>query len=62
MEHNPGLTEEQDVSYYIKRDLLKHKETPYKIIRDEIVGRYVTKLNKLGMYRYNRYNCAILRM
>lgn len=39
MEHNPGLTEEQDVSHYIERDLLKHKEPPYKIIRDEIVGR-----------------------
>ena len=40
MEHNPGLTEEQDVSHYVQRDLLKHKEAaPYKIIRDEVVGR-----------------------
>ena len=41
MEHNPGLTEEQDVSHYVQRDLLKHKKAtpPYEIIRDEIVGR-----------------------
>lgn len=41
MEHNVGLTEDQDASQYLKRDLVKRKDQkpPYKIIRDEIVGR-----------------------
>ncbi len=39
MEHNPDVTDDQDVGEYMKRDLLKRKEPAYKIIRDEIVGR-----------------------
>ena len=40
MEHNPGLTDDQDVSLYIKRNLVKQKEPAIKIIRDEEVGRF----------------------
>jgi hypothetical protein len=54
MEHNSGLTEEQDVDQYIKRDLLisSKKSPPYKIIRDEIVGRYIYKYIKLINFRF----------
>ncbi len=44
MDHNPGLTEAEDVALYLKRDLHKRgkgKQAPYEIIRDETVGRYV---------------------
>jgi len=40
MDHNVGLTDEQDISEYVKRDVAKRSTTlPYKIVRDEIVGR-----------------------
>ena len=46
MDHNLGLTDEQDIEQYTKRDLTKHSsktgDAPYKIIRDEVVGRQVT--------------------
>jgi len=41
MDHNQGLTDEQDIARYMKRDLKKHKSLPYKIIRDEVVGRHM---------------------
>ena len=43
MEHNPGLTEDQDVQNYMKRDLIGKSKQLFKIIRDEKVGRYVLK-------------------
>ena len=50
MDHNVGLTDEQDIAEYLKRDVAKRSTTipsktsttttiPYKIVRDEIVGR-----------------------
>jgi hypothetical protein len=42
MDHNVGLTDDQDVAEYLKRDaaqLSTSRVTPYKIVRDEIVGR-----------------------
>ena len=39
MDHNQGLTDEQDIARYLKRDAKKHKSIPYEIIRDEVVGR-----------------------
>ncbi len=43
MEHNPGLSDEDDVKSYLQRDLTKKNKTnpPYKIIRDETVGRHL---------------------
>ena len=44
MDHNVGLTDEQDIAQYMKRDLTKRSKTddlPYAIARDETVGRYV---------------------
>ena len=41
MDHNVGLTDEQDIAEYLKRDVGKRSTTvPYKIVRDEIVGRW----------------------
>ena len=43
MDHNPGLTDAEDVALYLSRDLHKRKDRrappPYEIIRDEVVGR-----------------------
>ena len=39
MEHNPDVTEEQDVSHYVSRNLFQKKDPLFKIIRDETVGR-----------------------
>ena len=42
MDHNPGLTDAEDVALYVDRDLHKRKggkAPPYEIIRDEVVGR-----------------------
>ena len=40
MDHNVGLTDQQDIAEYLKRDVAKRSTTiPYKIVRDEIVGR-----------------------
>ena len=40
MDHNVGLTDDQDVAEYVKRDVAKRStDPPYKIVRDEIVGR-----------------------
>ena len=44
MDHNLGLTDEQDIKKYIERDLTKRTSkvdsVPYQIVRDEVVGRY----------------------
>ena len=44
MDHNLGLTDEQDIKKYIERDLTKRASkvdsSPYQIVRDEVVGRY----------------------
>ena len=44
MDHNPGLTDAEDVALYLSRDLHKRKDRkappPYEIIRDEVVGRW----------------------
>lgn len=43
MDHNKGLGDADDVALYLKRDELKRKKekaaAPYKIVRDEVVGR-----------------------
>ena len=43
MDHNAGISDEQDIERYMKRDLTKRSTSnaspPYKIIRDELVGR-----------------------
>ena len=43
MDHNPGLTDAEDVALYLSRDLHKRKDRKappsYEIIRDEVVGR-----------------------
>ena len=42
MDHNIGLTDEQDIAKYLERDGAKRtgdKKPPYEIIRDETVGR-----------------------
>ncbi len=40
MDHNLGLSDAQDVAEYLKRDATKRSTSlPYKIVRDEIVGR-----------------------
>ena len=43
MDHNIGLTDEQDIKKYIKLDLTKRSSKsgsiPYEIVRNEIVGR-----------------------
>lgn len=43
MDHNLGLTDEQDIEKYTKRDLTtrssKLGSIPYEIIRNEVVGR-----------------------
>jgi hypothetical protein len=40
MDHNLGLSDAQDVAEYLKRDATKRATSlPYKIVRDEIVGR-----------------------
>ena len=44
MEHNPDLKDDQDVSLYVQRDLVKRKDLPIKIVRDEVVGRFVNFL------------------
>lgn len=44
MDHNEGLTDDQDVAKYILRDVAKRAKgetTPYKISRNEIVGRHM---------------------
>lgn len=45
MDHNPGLTDAEDVALYLNRDLHKRKDRkatlPYEIIRDEVVGRHM---------------------
>ena len=40
MEHNPDVTEEQDVNHYVSRNISKKKQA-FKIIRDETVGRHM---------------------
>ena len=40
MEHNPDVTEEQDVNHYVSRNIFKKKQA-FKIIRDETVGRHM---------------------
>ncbi len=53
MDHNVGLTDEQDISEYVKRDVAKRSTTlPYKIVRDEIVGRWD---------RFEHFLCALLQ-
>jgi len=39
MEHNPDLTDDQDASLYLQRNLIKQKDSLIKIVRDEEVGR-----------------------
>ena len=43
MDHNLGLTNEQDIEKYTKRDLTKRSSKPgsipYEIVRNEVVGR-----------------------
>ena len=43
MDHNLGLTDEQDIEKYIKLDLTKRSpktgSIPYEIVRNEVVGR-----------------------
>ena len=43
MDHNLGLTDEQDIKKYIKLDLTKRSSKygsiPYEIVRNEVVGR-----------------------
>ena len=41
MEHNPDLTDDQDASLYLQRNLIKQKDSVIKIVRDEEVGRFV---------------------
>jgi len=41
MDRNQGLTDEQDVARYLRRDVKKHKSLPYEIKRDEVVGRHM---------------------
>jgi len=41
MEHNPDLTDDQDASLYLQRNLIKQKDSVIKIVRDEEVGRHV---------------------
>ncbi len=44
MDHNLGLSDAQDVAEYLKRDATKRTTSlPYKIVRDEIVGRSVKR-------------------
>jgi hypothetical protein len=44
MDHNLGLSDAQDVAEYLKRDATKRATSlPYKIVRDEIVGRSVKR-------------------
>ena len=46
MDHNVGLSDDQDVAEYLKRDVTKRASPsaaslPYKIVRDEVFGRLV---------------------
>ena len=51
MDHNLGLTDEQDIKKYIERDLTKRTSkvdsVPYQIVRDEVVGRYEYYLSSI---------------
>ena len=47
MEHNPDVTEEQDVNHYVSRNILKKKEALFEIIRDETVGRHMVAARKI---------------
>ena len=57
MEHNPGLTDDQDVSLYIKRNLIKQKDPAIKIIRDEEVGRFAINICIKTIHK-NIYSCG----
>ena len=73
MDHNLGLTDEQDIKKYIERDLTKRTSKvdsiPYQIVRDEVVGRYEYHNNTrirflmkkaLVPFNYKYYNWFIL--
>ena len=47
MEHNPDLTDDQDASLYLQRNLIKQKDSVIKIVRDEEVGRFVFSIFRL---------------
>ena len=71
MDHNLGLTDEQDIKKYIERDLTKRTSkvdsVPYQIVRDEVVGRYkyynntqICLMKILVPFNYKYHNWFIL--
>merc|ERR1719422_2743662 len=51
MDHNLGLTDEQDIKKYIKLDLTKRSSKsgsiPYEIVRNEVVGRHMVATREI---------------